>query len=87
LVIRRLGARLEDNPSMDTSVLVWQFIAARVPDKHRWCLENDLDLPLQLVTLKRNWPVLERCLASGGIQDALSVGADDSEDDSVEAAE
>jgi hypothetical protein len=90
LVIRRLGAQLEDRPSMDTSALVWQFIEARVPDKHRQRLGNDLDLPLQLITLKRNWPSLEQCLALGGIQDALGVGprgADDSGDDSLEAAE
>jgi hypothetical protein len=90
LVIRRLGAQLEDRPSMDAIALVSQFIKARVPDKHRECLEQDLDLPLQLITLKRNWPALERCLALGGIQDVLGVGGlagDDSEDDSLEAAE
>ncbi|WP_316195985.1 sacsin N-terminal ATP-binding-like domain-containing protein [Bradyrhizobium sp. SZCCHNRI3052] len=90
LVIRRLGAQLEDRPSMDASVLVSQFIKARVPDKHREYLEKDLDLPLQLVTLKRNWPALERCLALGGIQGVPGVGrweGDDSEDDSLEAAE
>lgn len=90
LVIRRLGAELEDRPSMDASALVWRFIEARVPDRHRRCLQKDLDLPIQLITRKRNWRLLARCLALGGIQDISGVGpgeTDDSEDDSLEAAE
>jgi len=66
LLIWRLGAELDDDPSMDGSPAVWRFVKSRVRDYHQGTLVSDLDMPLQLITLRRNWSALERCLLAGG---------------------
>jgi hypothetical protein len=92
LLIWRLGAGLDDEPSMDGSPAVWRFVEPRVPDPHRGALVSDLDLPLQLITLQRNQSALKECLLAGGVQ-ILSLAAAgegdeiDPDDDSLEAAE
>jgi hypothetical protein len=92
LLIRRLGAGLDDEPSMDGSPAVWGFVEPRVSDPHRGALMSDLDLPLQLITLQRNHSALMECLFAGGVQTlsraAVDEGDDiDPDDDSLEAAE
>jgi hypothetical protein len=70
LLIRRLGARLDKEPSIDKNPAAWRFVGRRVPDRDRRALVSDLDLPLQLITLQRNRSALEECLSAGGVQSA-----------------
>lgn len=55
---------------MDRSRLIWAFVRNNLGERHLASLYADLDLPLQLVTLRRN----EGVLASAGADWGADLG-------------
>lgn len=59
-LLNGLGAELGDEPSMDRSVTIWQFVSNHLPHRQEDLLRYG-DLPLQLVTRAAHEDVLEAC--------------------------